>query len=1364
MGCGGGTTAIDLTNPQTNPSLDTALGQLNTWPVALPVDAAQPWEALDERGKVVTGLTPNSEFRPGVERFTESITGVTDNAEASRFTSGAAGACGLSWAYYRLPMSGIQPGVISADVNLLAMSNGARSSYYLGLADYANAYWHWSGPFSDSHVRLSTAAEIAGGSDYLSELGNLFVCCVAYDGATFDVVGLGANPLDTGDSTTPSAPTGLTAAPVAGGLELAWHNVLAGDLAGYQVYYGAADFNTPDEAGVHSLGYLVGQTSHVLAGLHELTYVRVAAVDISGNQSALSDAATGTPLGGTAPAVLLACDTPSSMLNGAIQLTATGADVYAWDLDGDGSYDVTDDTTGLQAADTTATGLIRPAVRGTTGGGECVACGAVSLIVSGNSRPAASALATPQSGPAPLEVTFSGTADDLEDEAAELSYAWDFDGDGSYEAGTDTLTPDPHTYTAAGQYNAKLRVEDSDGSWDVDTVAVQVQPAGDPPNVDPTADLQVDPAYGDEGLAVTLDASASDDTDGSIVKYEWDFDGDGQYEAYGELDTASHNYNNCGVFTAKVRVTDNGGATATATAEVRVNEMFDLDTPWPAFGRDPRHTRRSPYTGAQTNNVKWTYTTQSGVFSSPAIGTDGTVYVGSQDDKLYALNPNGTLNWSYTTGDNVDSSPAVGTDGTVYVGSSDNNLYALNPDGTLKWSYATGADVRSSPAIGADGTVYVGSLDSNVYALNPDGTLKWSYLTAGGDLHSSPAIGADGTVYIGSDDHDLYALNSDGTFKWSYSTQGVVRSSPAIGADGTVYVGSYDNKLYALNPDGTLKWSYTTGGFVHSSPAIGADGTVYAGSADLKLLALNPDGTLKWSYTVGGILSRSSPAISADGTVYFGCADNKLYALNSDGTPKWSYTTGGEVRSSPAIGADGTVYVGSLDTKLYVFGVDEGNSAPVAVLHGSPLTGEEPVEVAFSAADSYDTDGSVVDYEWDFDGDGTYNETGAEADSQGLAAPALQTYNAGPPVTARVRITDDGGLTDTASLTVTAHGWVSLAVDTNNDVGQYTSLAVVNGRPAISYYHVTNGNLKYVRAADAYGDAWDSPSAVETTSDVGLYTSLAIVNGNPAISYYEASSDNLKYIRATDADGSSWGLASVPDATGDVGLHTSLAVVNGNPAISYYDATNGDLKYVRAANATGSSWGTPVVLASTGDAGLYTSLAVVNGNPAVSYLDASNLDLRYVRGTDAGGSAWGTPQSLDSAGRGYFCSLAVVDGNPAISYLDTLNQDLKYVRATDASGTAWDTPVSVDTAGDVGRYTSLAVISGYPAISYYNSANGDLKFVWAADAGGSTWDTPIAIDTTGDVGQYTSLVAIGSYPAISYYDVTNGDLKFARLY
>jgi len=87
------------------------------------------------------------------------------------------------------------------------------------------------------------------------------------------------------------------------------------------------------------------------------------------------------------------------------------------------------------------------------------------------------------------------------------------------------------------------------------------------------------------------------------------------------------------------------------------------------------------------------------------------------------------LKWRYQTGSGVSSSPAIGADGTVYVGSSDSYLYAFNPAGTLKWRYLTetGAQVNSSPAIGFDGTVYVGSTAGYLYAINNNGTLKWRY-------------------------------------------------------------------------------------------------------------------------------------------------------------------------------------------------------------------------------------------------------------------------------------------------------------------------------------------------------------------------------------------------------------------------------------------------------------------------------------------------------------------------------------------------------------------------------------------------------------------------------------------------------------
>ena len=102
----------------------------------------------------------------------------------------------------------------------------------------------------------------------------------------------------------------------------------------------------------------------------------------------------------------------------------------------------------------------------------------------------------------------------------------------------------------------------------------------------------------------------------------------------------------------------------------------------------------------------WEFRTESYVTSSPAIGADGTVYVGSDDRKVYALDGKiGANQWKFRTGSYVASSPAIGADGTVYVGSKDHKVHALDgKTGAKQWEFQTGVDVYSSPAIGADGT------------------------------------------------------------------------------------------------------------------------------------------------------------------------------------------------------------------------------------------------------------------------------------------------------------------------------------------------------------------------------------------------------------------------------------------------------------------------------------------------------------------------------------------------------------------------------------------------------------------------------------------------------------------------------------
>lgn len=166
------------------------------------------------------------------------------------------------------------------------------------------------------------------------------------------------------------------------------------------------------------------------------------------------------------------------------------------------------------------------------------------------------------------------------------------------------------------------------------------------------------------------------------------------------------------------------------------------------------------------------------VDSSPAIGEDGTIYVGTDpygaagqlpvpvDKVFYAFRPDGTIKWYYPMNDGAESSPAIGSDGTIYVGSYDGNIYALEDNGdsaTLKWSFKTEGAVDGSPAVDGRGVIYIGSRDGYLYALNPDGTLHWKYL-ADGAIESSPAIDDSGRLYFGTFHGTLYCIGEEGPF------------------------------------------------------------------------------------------------------------------------------------------------------------------------------------------------------------------------------------------------------------------------------------------------------------------------------------------------------------------------------------------------------------------------------------------------------------------------------------------------------------------------------------------------------------------------------------------------------------------------
>ena len=336
------------------------------------------------------------------------------------------------------------------------------------------------------------------------------------------------------------------------------------------------------------------------------------------------------------------------------------------------------------------------------------------------------------------------------------------------------------------------------------------------------------------------------------------------------------------------------------------------------------------YSFTSSGQLRWTYTlldrSDSLIDSAAALPANSNlVVVPGGDGYLHALDrTTGQLQWRFqahhvppekhqegTIVNSFEGNVQSGKDGVLYAGSDNQHLYAVNPDGTEAWAFPTGMMIWSSPAFSPDNQwMTFGSLDGNLYLLDPhhvtvdpkDGSKMPkllammqtgnSLLNPGNSIKASPVVDNDGNIYFGTSNREFFSVrvekSADGsTYRleknWSFQTKDEIYSSAAL-KDGKIVFTSLDGNLYCLDKQGKLLWKYTVYSRISSSPLISQDGVVLFGAKNGKLYAVNlENGTRIWSYRTTNTTEKSnldsSPSVDLAGNIHVGSYNGNLYSI-----------------------------------------------------------------------------------------------------------------------------------------------------------------------------------------------------------------------------------------------------------------------------------------------------------------------------------------------------------------------------------------------------------------------------------------------------------------------------------------------------